>query len=1516
MLVNRSNLKSSTEKTVSQASQTDHAAHKRAAVIGLAVAATVSVVSVTWSRLHAEDNTLEYSAVRPLTLQAEGTVSDSDLLKQADNQFRKAQYEDARSTLSQINASSLSESDQKKLASVNGDVESALAGRQEARAKFAEGQLALDAGNNAAASKLFKEAGASKFADDATRQKSREQLTLVGGLQSQRASEQKADYQQAKKDFEAGDYAGAKSRFQKLEQAGYKAPMFQTSPGDFLKQIDQKTAVAAEGAVAPVVVVVPDTAKAEEAQAKTDAQAAKVKAKADTQAAKDKAKAEADKAEADAEIAEAQAKAEAQAAKDQAKIEAEKAKADAKIAEAQAKADAQSAKDKAKAEAAVAKATAKAESQATEDAARAGQAKAKDAYVVGVAALKAGDFAVARENFKTAEQTGYKPSLFEASPTKMLAEVDARELKAKPIVEAPAVPAPAVVEKVAPAVVVVAPAETKSTEEQAEADRKIAVAQAKVERDAADAAAKAERQTAKELEAAQKEATAAQAKADREAATASQVAARADYKAGNAALKAGDFEAARKSFKAADEAGFKPGVFEATAAKMLVEVDATQAASVARAEKLAATDTQLTDRERVKLEKESAQAKIRSDREAAAAQAISDSAKKDAAVTVAAPSAAAEGELEATAKMEQIRQQARAYDSQQLVDQARAAQAEGRSATALDLYSRAAATDPSNQAALDGRNLMLTLQGRAPVTSSLLDEQSRVNRARKESIAFAFNDAIDRARANMAADDYPAANLQVQAAVVARQQDPNLFTQDEIRALDTTLAETQLQLRQGQEAFTRNKLQRESQDMTAREQARLHQEELERRATVSALISDSRRYIARNQYREALATIDQIITIDPTNQYATGVRPLVEDRALLQQQRDYREEFRTEYVRTMNSTEEAKIPYGDVFRYPDNWADITQSRDRFVEEERGMKQADKAVRAALDKRLPDVRIDGQAFDDVIQFLREMTGANIFVKWSALEQASIDRKTPVSVQLRDVKFSKVLQTVLESVSNDTTTRLAYTVSDGVITIYVTQDPNAAGMGAVDLTTRVYDITDLMFVIPDLDPGTTGGNSGNNSGGNSGSSGGKSRSGGSSGGSRSGGSGGGGGGGGLFGGGGGGGGGGSNRSSGSGSSRSNSGSSSNSNSSGSGNNSTTVDRMDDVTLLIAETVAVDTWDANGGPGSIRPSPLNQQLIITQTPEVHAQIDAMLAQLREAQAIQVTVEARFLTVSRNFLQDVGMDFDFSWNNDSPVNFSPINVQQNSSAYTANPNTGVPGSLANSFGGQPAATLSGTYLDDFQVTFLIRATQATVSQSVVTAPRVTVYNGGSAVVWVYTYQPYVSSLTPVVASGVVGYDQTTDQAVDGVTLFVRANVSADRKYVTLYLAPELNRLLGIQNFSFQQASTLPAVVGGTGAVVAQQPTLTLQQPITQTVGVETLVSVPDGGTLLLGGQTVAGEIEREAGVPILSKIPIIKRFFTNKSMAKDEAVLLILVKPTIIIQKEQEARQFPLLSSKISGQ
>src|SRR5262249_60251622 len=94
------------------------------------------------------------------------------------------------------------------------------------------------------------------------------------------------------------------------------------------------------------------------------------------------------------------------------------------------------------------------------------------------------------------------------------------------------------------------------------------------------------------------------------------------------------------------------------------------------------------------------------------------------------------------------------------------------------------------------------------------------------------------------------------------------------------------------------------------------------------------------------------------------------------------------------------------------------------------------------------------------------------------------------------------------------------------------------------------------------------------------------------------------------------------------------------------------------------------------------------------------------------------------------------------------------------------------------------------------------------------------------------------------------------------------------------------------------------------------LQRTKVTVTRVRTTVTVPDQGTILMGGQRLITEYEVESGVPVLSKLPILNRFFTNRIESKEEQTLLILIKPTILIQNEEEEKNYPgLLASLRSG-
>ena len=69
--------------------------------------------------------------------------------------------------------------------------------------------------------------------------------------------------------------------------------------------------------------------------------------------------------------------------------------------------------------------------------------------------------------------------------------------------------------------------------------------------------------------------------------------------------------------------------------------------------------------------------------------------------------------------------------------------------------------------------------------------------------------------------------------------------------------------------------------------------------------------------------------------------------------------------------------------------------------------------------------------------------------------------------------------------------------------------------------------------------------------------------------------------------------------------------------------------------------------------------------------------------------------------------------------------------------------------------------------------------------------------------------------------------------------------------------------------------------------------------------MTVPDGGTVLLGGLKRLSEGRNEFGPPMLSKIPYLDRLFKNVGYGREAESLMIMVTPRIIINEEEEQRQ-----------
>ena len=213
--------------------------------------------------------------------------------------------------------------------------------------------------------------------------------------------------------------------------------------------------------------------------------------------------------------------------------------------------------------------------------------------------------------------------------------------------------------------------------------------------------------------------------------------------------------------------------------------------------------------------------------------------------------------------------------------------------------------------------------------------------------------------------------------------------------------------------------------------------------------------------------------------------------------------------------------------------------------------------------------------------------------------------------------------------------------------------------------------------------------------------------------------------------------------------------------------------------------------------------------------------------------------------------------------------------------------------------ATLGISFLSDLEMYLFLTAAQGDARNNIVQAPKVTSFNGANATITNAQNQYYISQLTPIVGPGSVAFFPTPAPLQDGVTLSVTPVVSADRRYVRLSLAPFFQTINGLQSFP------VPAAVGG-GGLGGQGTSIMgqIQLPLTTVTNINTTVTVPDGGTVLLGGVKRMREQRLEYGVPVLAKTPFINRLFRNVGIGRRTDSLMLMVTPKIIILEEEEAR------------
>ncbi len=350
------------------------------------------------------------------------------------------------------------------------------------------------------------------------------------------------------------------------------------------------------------------------------------------------------------------------------------------------------------------------------------------------------------------------------------------------------------------------------------------------------------------------------------------------------------------------------------------------------------------------------------------------------------------------------------------------------------------------------------------------------------------------------------------------------------------------------------------------------------------------------------------------------------------------------------------------------------------------------------------------------------------------------------------------------------------------------------------------------------------------------------------------------------------------------------------------------------LIEENISPDSW-TDDPERTIQLLP--GQLVVRQTPDVHAQIKSLLTDLRGNTKTLVHIETRFIEVEDSFLEDIGVDlrglddtqledfgqsgtgfgtltnpFGIGTGNDAGAFYSGNNGDlkmrtENLFDFTL----GETGTLNN----QGGLSMQALFLDDTNVAAVLRAVTKYENSNVVNAPSLTLRSGHRGTIEVVTNRTYVYDFEPEIAQAAVIAQPELRNVKEGIVLDVRAVASSDRRFITLEMRPTLAELVRDAQGDPLPDQLVSLATGNAADVTIELPELRIQR-------LRTTATVPDGATLMLGGLKKSVDQDFESGLPWLSDIPMVGFLFDRKGDYQSRRKLIILLKASLILPSEGE--------------
>ena len=309
---------------------------------------------------------------------------------------------------------------------------------------------------------------------------------------------------------------------------------------------------------------------------------------------------------------------------------------------------------------------------------------------------------------------------------------------------------------------------------------------------------------------------------------------------------------------------------------------------------------------------------------------------------------------------------------------------------------------------------------------------------------------------------------------------------------------------------------------------------------------------------------------------------------------------------------------------------------------------------------------------------------------------------------------------------------------------------------------------------------------------------------------------------------------------------------------------------------------TYPNNGtvGDAIFSIDPETRNLIVIADDETAQYISQVVSNLDKPKP-QVLIKVVFLEVTHNNSSDIGLEGGWGRNIGNGMTgavahafgMSGINSAVGGSNSASLNQFGQP---VQAFGTvPPGAGLYQIFAQDFQVT--LRAIAQAGRAKILSRPSIIARNNQPATITVGQSVPLITNVRFDTFGNAINSVTYTDV---GIILKVTPFITGDGM-VEMIVSPETSDLVA------DRSQWVPISSGSAGAVSA---------PLINQRSADTVVSTPDGQTVIIGGLMASAKATSESKIPILGDIPLLGNLFKRRTKSDLSTELLIFLTPQII--------------------